>query len=514
MLRLLAQSPHLSAPAASNRPHWSSLLPMWLRKHGFVFNNGPRVRDDEFVVAAQGALPPVDLPAGFYEGPFDRASLEKLDLGAREMRGDRVALYPCGPARSERDPECFDGLAYGRDVLRRIPTQRGEKSDPYVWQPEDMRLAPGPVPVQVFEQAPGWHVLAHARLDDTDEMHPVLVSNGRIVVSGVPLFDLVGRKHWIPAIEHGYYSLEHDPFPVEAELWLARLIRASALAAGVSVTMLDPWPNGRRAALTIRFDHDRDISSESFSSLLGFLERHKLRASWGFLVRLAPSEKMAQARAEGHEIVLHTEASDRSRFVREVQTLRDAGSPVAGVTAHGGIGSAGHLGQAYFDWAAAAGLRHADTLSRNMHAPHPMVKIEDGSISTGPIYLPPLHHSLDHGTAPTAHYLDDLLRDVPSRLAAGDHVTVMNHPDIHRPEFERLLSGLALDDVWPTTHRQATDWIDATRFGWRWDASGSLAFKAPLPHDLTIRTFAATAERSGEVLVRANSLDRGGKVVG
>ncbi len=89
----------------------------------------------------------------------------------------------------------------------------------------------------------------------------------------------------------------------------------------------------------------------------------------------------------------------------------------------------------------------------------------------------------------------------------------MNHPDIHRPEFEQLLSGLALDDVWPATHRQATDWIDTTRFGWQWDASGLLAFKAPFPHDLKIRTFSSIPGRSEEVLVRANSLNPNGTVV-
>lgn len=457
---LLVQVPQQPA-VKTGRLVWSSLLPMWLRKHGFVFDmEHQTARSTDFVVAGQEAF--ASVVAGVYEGPINSAILAGLGLQGRTMVANAVDLYPVASTLGPFDPERFPGLAYGRDILRRIPVQRGERSDPYIWVPQDSRLAPSPVSVQVFDLAPGWHVLAHGRLDGMEEIYPVVISNGSIILLGLPLFDMVLRKHWMPPIEHGYYGLEADPFPVDAELWLARLLRAAGGKAHASP--LDVWPGAKQACLTIRFDYDRDIPAESLSSLLDLLDHHGLKASWGFLARLSPTEKMAEIRARGHEIVLHTEAADREGMLREVGHFRDLGLPVSGVTAHGGIGSAGHLGQTYFEWAAEAGLQHADLLSRGTHVPHPAILARSERVELSSVYLPPSHYSLDQGTAPDAHYLVDLLRMIPARLAVGDHVTIMNHPDIHRPELEKLLSLLSLGNVWAATHLQAIQWMNETRF--------------------------------------------------
>lgn len=461
LLTVLAPPAHSSAQIA-----WSSMLPMWLRKHRFIIERAGK-HGDEFVVASRYATLTRPLAAGIYEGPIDPAVVADFSIGMTEHVVKTIELFPDSSTMASSDFESFPGLAYGRDILRRIPAQRGEKSDPYLWSPQDVRLAPGGVSVQTFVPGPDWRVLAHAIFDESGERHPVIVSNGNIVLLGIPLFDLVARKHWMPKIEHGYYSLEHNPFSADAELWLAKLVRSVASEAGVVCPMVQGWPEDRHAALTLRFDHDRDISGESLASLLDLLDRQRLKASWGFLARLAPAEKMVQVKARGHEIVLHTEAPDRAGFLHEVSTFRQAGWPVAGVTAHGGIGSAGHLGQTYFEWAADAGLQHADILSRHNHAPHPAVLVGSDGIKLSSVFLPPVHHSLDRGTAPDAHYLDDLMHGVPARLAAGDHVTIMNHPDIHRPELEKLLLSLPMDKVWAATHAEVVEWVATTRFDYR-----------------------------------------------
>lgn len=147
---------------------------------------------------------------------------------------------------------------------------------------------------------------------------------------------------------------------------------------------------------------------------------------------------MVQVKARGHEIVLHTEAPDRAGFLHEVSTFARRAGPVAGVTAHGGIGSAGHLGQTHFEWAADAGLQHADILSRHNHAPHPAVLVGSDGIKLSSVFLPPVHHSLDRGTALDAHYLDDLNARSARTSRCWRPCHHHEYPDIYRPELENF----------------------------------------------------------------------------
>lgn len=476
--------------SCEHRLLWSGLLPMWLRKHGFLFRKAVPCAE-RFVVAGRGVRSPDRFGSGLYEGPLDTSVLRCLGLSASTHAAETVAIDVVETG------ERFSGMAYGRDILRRIPERRGESSEPYMWRPDDPRLGFSQVPVQAFALSPGWEVIATARLDDDDRALPVVVSNGRTTVLGLPLFDMVVRKHWMPPISDAYYAYEHDPFPIEAESWLARLVREHALRAGATVAVIDPWPNRCRSALTVRLDHDRPISTGSLVALLDLLDRHSLRASWGFLVRTDAVDIIAEAVRRGHEIVLHTEAANEGRFRDELDALRGQGWHVAGVTAHGGIGSAGHLGQIYFAWAERAGLSHADILSRHIGMPHPAISVRARSITCGDLMLPSAHYSLDTGTRPDAHRLADLLSLVPARLMAGHHVTIMNHPDIHRNELEHLFDALALDDVWRASHAEVCDWVAATRFGWQLDSTLTIRFQRQLSGTATVRWSGSQGE--GEV---------------
>lgn len=451
---------------------WNTLTGMWLRKHGFVFKEvvGQDLSPSAFCIVPNGVGAASHPKAGFFEGPFSRAFLAELGISARMVRAEVASLRIAAGSRESSVLE----LRYSRDILRAIPRERGIKSDPYIWQPDSPCFGVRQVPMQVFETGDEWRVLAYAILKDGAQA-PTVITNGRVTLTGLPVFDLVCRKHWMPPITDGYYMIETEPVSPDADRWLAELIKSAALTAGSSVISVDPWPHQSRAALTVRFDHDRLISGQSLDDLLNVLDVHGHRASWAFLKRLSPPEAISAVRARGHEITLHTEADGPEAFQREVLHFHEAGIELRGVTAHGGIGSAGHLGQTYFDWAREAGTRHAELLSRNTLAPHPVVAVRGNKIVTEDFFVLNAHRSLDSGTAPNAHQLDKLMETIPAQLAAGELVTIMNHPDIHREELKTLLNTFAGSDIWKATHAEVVDWLGATRFGWTLESSGEEA---------------------------------------
>jgi len=367
-----------------------------------------------------------------------------VGLGVREVVADWLDLL------------CRDGLevlgaGFSGDVVRRIPAARGERSDPHPWETHDDLMRVPRLRVRFLEAGPGWETIAEARTQDGAE-GCVAARRGALTVTGVPFLAIAARYQWMPPLREGYHSIARRCWGEAADLWLAGLVDGAARAAGASLRREGPWPAGFRSALTVRFDHDRPIPEESLADLLALLDAHGLKASWGFLARLSDPAAMQAVARRGHEIVLHTEAGSRERLREELDHFRALGHDVRGVTAHGGIGSAGHLGQRLYEWAAAEGLEHADILSRETHLPHPAIAAGPCGLRELPLMLPPVHCSLDVGTKPDAHALPALLRELPARLARGGLVTVMNHPDIHRAQLRQLFTALDLGTTWCTTH--------------------------------------------------------------
>ncbi len=425
----------------SGRESWSRLATSWLRKHGFPLESSAA---RPFEISIGGAC---RISRGLVEGPCDDGWAASVDLDVRACTVDCLDL------------QCGNGLrlhevGFSGDLVRRIPATRGDRSDPHPWIPvSDLTRTP-PLLVQFLATGSSWDRVVEACAPDGSH-GCVVARRGELTVTGLPLFAIAARYQWMPPVDEGYYAIERRCWGETADLWLAGLVEDSARAAGVALARRSPWPQGRGAALTMRFDHDRPISPDSLEGLLALLDAHGLRASWGFLARLSDPATIAAVARRGHEIVLHTEAGTRSRLREELDHFRSLGHDVRGVTAHGGIGSAGHLGQRLHEWAAAEGLEHADALSRDSHLPHPALAVTDNAVIELPLHLPPTHQSLDTGTRPEAHALPVLRSDIPRRLERGGLVTIMNHPDIHREQLGALLDSLDLSDVWRTSHLDA-----------------------------------------------------------
>lgn len=437
-----------SKPIVPGREAWSRFATPWLRKHGF--NVEPEGRDS-FEISIGGAC---HTSKGLVEGPCDGGWWSSIGLDVRACTVESLDLHGAEELH-------LRGIGFSGDIVRRIPGGRGERSEPRPWVPVcDLTRTP-PLSVQFLDTGSSWERLVEARAPDGSQ-GCVVARRGELTVTGLPLFAIAARYQWMPPVDEGYYTIERRCWSDTADLWLAGLVEESALAAGIRLSRRNPWPQGTRSALTVRFDHDRPISTKSLEELLSLLDAHGLKASWGFLARLSDPATMDAVSHRGHEIVLHSEAGSRAQLHDELRHFRARGHDVRGVTAHGGIGSAGHLGQRLHEWAAAEGLEHADTLSRDSHLPHPALAVTDTGITELPLYLPPWHQSLDTGTRPEAHALTSMLSDIPLALDRGGLVTIMNHPDIHREQLQSLLESLDLSGVWRASHRDAVRCVRAS----------------------------------------------------
>jgi SAM-dependent methyltransferase len=161
-----------------------------------------------------------------------------------------------------------------------------------------------------------------------------------------------------------------------------------------------------------------------------------------------------------------------------------------GYTAHGGVGSGGFLGSSQHRWAEDAGLLYGEMLGTLSRLPHPWMTTAGGVPEATMLVLPPMHASLDATTKPDEHNLERLRQQVPARLAAGELVVVMNHPDIHIEQLRELLGELDLDTTWRATLEEVAHWQRSVKFGGRVFGRADdleLELSAPVKADVSVR---------------------------
>ncbi len=474
----------------------SIAIQTWLRRWGILHACGPHGEEAKLIDRRGSQAIAEQTMSVLIDGPLSMECCQSLHISPKWYRAQEVALGLEMTSLSD----CSDRLAPERiniarqiTLLRRIPKDRAEKSEPYIH-------GPGPdtdesaIAFQHLSVPKGWIILASATLDDETAALPVIISDGHRIVSGLPLVELLTAKMTMPACPDGYFGPFRKSVSWRLEAWLVEQLIAHARRSGLTILYQHHWPSGFNAAFTVRHDYDRPIADETMTDLLDCYDEHGVKCSVGFLDRLQPHAQMAALNERGHEIVLHSEAASEAAFEREVKALHSKGLTLgftpSGATCHGGIGSAGHLGATTFAWVGRVGLDYTEQLGCDALIPHPALVDEVGK-ANGPmsVMITPTHQSLDTGTAPLAHALPELATKIPKLLAAGGLVTLMNHPDIHLDELKALLSWLDLSRVWRATHAEITAWCRQTMYAARCTSIGGaleVRFDRPLPHSVTI----------------------------
>jgi hypothetical protein len=442
--------------------HWSGCAETILRKHGLLTGAGG------VPVVTRGAEGPTD--AGCFEARLSPSVERALGVRFSDPRTvEQVTLLDehCRPVAE---------LRYLRHRVRRIPPVVGERSDPY--ELDDAQ----PVRVQALEPDGRWRPIAFVRVDDGDPL-VAAVSDGRRLVLGLPLWDLIAHAHAFPALPDGYYNVGAWSATFPAERWLLDRILEHA-----PVIQVGRWPGGRRAALTIRHDYDRPIRRRHASQLLDAYDELGVRSTWFLLEETASRLLARRVRRRGHEVAVHTAARDEPAFRRELAAVeRAAGARARGYSAHGGPGSAGFLGDVQYAWAERSGLRYGELLGRLNALPHRLLRIVDGLPAESALLVAPTHASFETSMEPGSHELATLGSQVPDTLEAGEHVVLMNHPDLNRSELISLLEQLPLRDVWCATLDEVLAWTDAAKYRSRVGENGVVEFGAPLPVETRVR---------------------------
>lgn len=416
------------------------------------------------------------------EGPLSPSWLERLGLKAQPLCRDSLSLTLAGRDASEGRRQ--------HDIFFPQILARGPDKAPYPYQPHDP-LWQGTTIVGQELSGEGWTPVAEAQ-DPSGASHTVALVRGPLLVIGLPLFDVLGRWLAVPPLDARYGGFERLMAHAALGRELVEMILAHGTRCGAPPQVqVAAWPAGRRAALTIRHDYDRATPVEGLASLLETYDDVSLKASIGLLPYLLEQPVINLFRERGHEIQAHVASPDRATLREDMYELgRAAAASVVGLTVHGGPNGIGFRGQTHFEWFDDLGLEYCETFGVRDTIPSPICRLYDGVPGIAGLLATPGHLSMDRSTRPEDHCLDSLLRSVPKSLAQGNHVIIMNHPDVHRDQMKALARQLPLDDVWKTTTREAVAWHRITRYDAladRQEGGYAVTFGGPLPEPLIIQ---------------------------
>lgn len=468
--------------AAQGRYYWSRSAELLFRREGILSVlrvNAPTDDCTALVICRDVATPPetpAELPR-IFEGPLAAGQLAAFGLVARACETDTLVI-DAGEALALHLPEM---MVRGAD----------RTTQPLQFDAATAKWANQPFAVQ-FLQGEGWEPLLHATDPASGKEGAVVVRRGRDLVIGFSVFDILGRWLATPplAVRYGGFRrmLRHQLLSAR---FVSLVVEHTVGAGAPHPLVIDRWPKGFSAALTVRHDYDRKARPEQLQALLALYDRLGIRASIGFLPSFLARDALDAFRSSGHEIQGHVASPTQGDLREDLRLLRQAsGSPVAGVTIHGGPGGIGFRGQTHLEWFDDTGLAYCETFSLRDSIPVPICRLYDDVPDVSRMMTTAGHMSLDGSTAPDDHRLGPLLASVPASLAQGNHAIVMNHPDVHHEQLCTLLSRLRLDGVWRATTAEVANWHRATRYEslvQRQPDGYELRFPACLPYTGTVR---------------------------
>ncbi|HLE88137.1 MAG TPA: hypothetical protein VI727_10785 [Candidatus Brocadiaceae bacterium] len=472
--------------------YWSRCTEGFFRKHGLVGVRKCRSGEvpENFVLTTRHTsfCKEIAESAGCMEGPVDEQYLKHMGISCYPAQCTLLKLFSV-------DDKLIGELAYQYFTVRKIPADRKEVSHPYVFLSQNHFWNNHQIHLQVFDdiRGNGWQPIAYACFDNSLEKLLIGVSDGHRVVLGLPILDLICSSHAFAPLDAGYY--EHirgnDFFAIEK--WFIELLVSHALRSGIPVVSANEWPTGYTSAFTVRHDLDRPISDDDLRNLLAYYNERDIKSSWGLLARQFNVEHARLLLSRGHEVNLHTEAPTFDKFAEEVTHLTTTLSrDIDGYTAHGGIGAAGFLGDVQYGWAVDSKMVYGEMLGHSNSLPHSLNRVCGDFPEIVRLIAPATHHSLDAGTKPDAHHLAFLKNTLPEAFNNQEHVVLMNHPDIHRVELQKLIDSLDLSTTWKATFIEVAHWCDIAKFTNKIipNKDGiTIMFEDPLPLDTTYTLF-------------------------
>jgi acetyltransferase-like isoleucine patch superfamily enzyme len=248
-----------------------------------------------------------------------------------------------------------------------------------------------------------------------------------------------------PRIDQAQFELtEANYAPVAPALeraWRA-IFRSMIRAAGEPFVEILPWPNGARAALSLRYDIDRATQAGQVRKIVD-IERRRFGGPCGSWYAIPGTEHGVRIAGvlEQHvqELAVHGIAADHP----EVRGH--------GLTMHSAPGSAYWRGESTLVAAARAGAGYAELLSGSLDRPQPLWLDEPvgATFPSVALWVTPLHFPLEGSTNDVdLSYFDRLIEPFRARLRRGGHVIIGSHPDLQQETLATLAEREHLVDCW------------------------------------------------------------------
>lgn len=200
-----------------------------------------------------------------------------------------------------------------------------------------------------------------------------------------------------------------------------------------------PWPSEYHAALSVRYDVDRPVSTSRVRELAA-IQREAFNAPCASWYARAGDEKWNDVRP-----ILDRYWQENGDHLSATQEASDGN----GTTHHSAPTSEYWCGNRSISALERMNVSYGEFLAMTFDTPRkPWVS----STGTTEMFITPLHFPLEGGTNDSClEYFDCLYRWFADRLAAGGHVIVASHPDLDQEALSRLSTREDLTGVWIAT---------------------------------------------------------------
>jgi hypothetical protein len=436
--------------SAESRHYWSRCSEVIFWRHGLEVNirsdNQRGAQGDaEVVVFMRGVSGTrASSELAVFEGPLSEKLLRFLGLQAVGFPRGTERLRLASTSQGELGDLTFTSPMV-RDFRSRGTTPDSEAV--YRNKTTDLRWGTLSFPVQQFVESAGWRTVLEADIDGSRQA--VAVTDGKKIVFGFPIFDLLTSAHAFPPLSDGYWSSETSAGNYKVERELIRLLGGLGASGITEEDNRGHWPHGAKFAVSFRFDFDRDISKFELWRLLRLLDMAGIRASFGFKTGSTQLRHAKSIIDAGHEINLHTLSGNRDELECEKGALEKATQvTVSGFHSHGGVPSPGHLGGHHHHWAAQLGFDYAEMIAGNSLFPYFLLRSDSTLPEITDVMAPAEHCSIDLGMSSQAVNLGGVIKHLKRVEEFGGHAVVMNHPDIHYRQLRSVIRYLKNRDVW------------------------------------------------------------------
>jgi hypothetical protein len=213
----------------------------------------------------------------------------------------------------------------------------------------------------------------------------------------------------------------YEPAPAAIEsIWLA-FFRQMQHAAGRSLLRLRPWPFGCRAALSLRYDIDRNTSAEQVRRIIQ-IQARQLNAACGTWYAIAGTE---YGRRVANIASLHLQEIG----VHALSSADAVGD--CGVTCHSAPSAEYWRGESTLSALERGDARYAEMFAAQLVLPRRAWIGDQSNARTTTLPLLPIHFPLEGSTSDTTlEYFDRLVDRFRQLIESGGHAIIGSHPDL------------------------------------------------------------------------------------